>query len=223
MVAHPDAQLRRSRLRGEPALDSRRRQIETVASQLFRERGYAGTGMREIARALQLQGASLYAHVGSKEDVLISIVDRAADRFAAAINAHASGEAQPRERLRAMIRAHVSVLTDDLAAAAVYLQEWRFLGSERRAIVLAERDAYERAFRRVITEGIESGAFRRVDAKVAARSLLSSLNGIAGWWRPDGPLSAAAVADAYADLHLAGLLADIAPPPSSTDRRRTPR
>ncbi|HYT25976.1 MAG TPA: helix-turn-helix domain-containing protein [Actinomycetota bacterium] len=44
----------------------RRRQIEEVASSLFSERGYAATSMRDIARALDLQGGSLYAHIPSK-------------------------------------------------------------------------------------------------------------------------------------------------------------
>ena len=60
---------------------SRRRAIEDVASDLFRAHGYAGTSVRDIARALSLQGPSLYAHVTSKEEVLWAIVDRAASRF----------------------------------------------------------------------------------------------------------------------------------------------
>ena len=164
--------------------------------------------MREIARGLQIQGASLYAHVGSKEDVLLAIVERAADRFAEAINPHVAGTTWPADKLRAMIRAHVGVVTDDLAAAAVYLEEWRFLAAERREIILGRRDAYERAFRSVIAEGIETGDFRMVEPRMTTRALLSSLNGIAGWWRPEGPLNAAQVAESYADLLLAGLLAD---------------
>ena len=204
----------------EAVPESRRRQIESVAAQLFAERGYAGTGMREIARALQLQGASLYAHIGSKEDVLLAIVERAADQFAEAINPHVTSGAWPADKLRAMIRAHVGVVTDDLAAAAVYLEEWRFLAAERREIILGRRDAYERAFRGVIVEGTETGDFRIVDPRLATRALLSALNGIASWWRPEGPLNAAQVAESYADLLLAGLLADGGPAvPNSTHRR----
>ena len=55
---------------------SRRQAIEDVASDLFRERGYAATSIRDIARALSVQGASLYSHVTSKEDVLWAIVDQ---------------------------------------------------------------------------------------------------------------------------------------------------
>src|SRR2546428_12182825 len=60
---------------------ARRREIEEVASELFHASGYAATSVRDIARALDMQGASLYAHVASKEDVLWSIVDRAATAF----------------------------------------------------------------------------------------------------------------------------------------------
>ena len=47
-------------------VETRRQQIDDVASALFRERGYAATSVREIARGVDLQGASLYAHVASK-------------------------------------------------------------------------------------------------------------------------------------------------------------
>ena len=66
---------------------TRRREIEDVASTLFHERGYAGTSVRDIARALDIQGASLYAHVASKEEVLWAIVERTATRFEAAADA----------------------------------------------------------------------------------------------------------------------------------------
>ena len=54
---------------------ARRREIDDVASELFHANGYAATSVRDIARALDIQAASMYAHVTSKEDVLWSIVD----------------------------------------------------------------------------------------------------------------------------------------------------
>src|SRR6187401_3322539 len=110
----------------------RRQQIEDAASVLFRERGYAATSVRDIAQALNMQGGSLYAHMASKEDVLWSIVTRAADRFNAAVGPIAVSSAAPAERLREMIRAHVGVVTSIQKDAAVFLHEWRFLSSARR-------------------------------------------------------------------------------------------
>jgi AcrR family transcriptional regulator len=186
---------------------TRRQAIEDVASDLFRERGYAATTIRDIARALSLQGASLYAHVTSKEDVLWGIVDRAAGRFEAAADraereAEASRPGDPAAALAVLVRAHVEVLTSDVDEAGVFVHEWRALGPERRAAILARRDAYEARFRRRIEEGIAVGAFSMTDPAVATSTLLSALNGVATWYDPEGRLPAGRIADHLVDLSL---------------------
>ena len=184
----------------------RRLQIEEAASELFRERGYAGTSVRDIAQALNLQGGSLYAHMASKEDVLWSIVTRAADRFNAEVGPIAADiTTSPADRLRAMIRAHVGVVTSIQQDAAVFLHEWRFLSADRRAQLSARRDAYEALFRNVIQEGSGAGAFRDVDPRLTSMAILSALNGIPTWYSADGPLTADEVADQHSDLFLHAL------------------
>jgi TetR/AcrR family transcriptional regulator, cholesterol catabolism regulator len=180
----------------------RRQQIEDAASALFRERGYAATTVRDIAQALNLQGGSLYAHVASKEDVLWSIVSRAADRFNAEVAPLAASGAPGPVRLREMIRAHVAVVTSAQRDATVFLHEWRFLSDERREQMAARRDAYEALFRQTIAEGIQAGEFATRDPRMTAMAILSALNGIATWYRPDGVLTPDEIADDYADLFL---------------------
>ena len=184
---------------------SRRRAIEDAASDLFRDRGYAATSIRDIARALSVQGASLYAHVTSKEDVLWSIVERTASRFESAADAaEAEAEARrpgdPVEALGALVRAHVAVLTADVDAAGVFVHEWRSLGPERRAEILARRDAYQARFRRRIEDGIAIGAFGITDGWLAASTILSAVNGVAAWYDPAGRLPATRIADHLVDL-----------------------
>jgi TetR/AcrR family transcriptional regulator, cholesterol catabolism regulator len=186
---------------------SRRQAIEDAASDLFRERGYAATSIRDIAKALSMQGASLYAHVTSKEDVLFAIVDRAASRFeAAADRAEQEAEARrpgdPVEALAELVRAHLEVLTADVDEAGVFVHEWRALGPERRSSILARRDAYERRFRRRIGEGIAIGVFPMTDPAVAASAILSAMNGVAAWYDPNGRLPAGRIADHLVDLSL---------------------
>jgi AcrR family transcriptional regulator len=186
---------------------SRRRAIEDVASDLFREHGYAATSIRDIARALSMQGPSLYAHVTSKEEVLWAIVDRAATRFElAADRAEAEAErhrpGDPIEALAGLVRAHVGVVTDDVGEASVFVHERRALGVERRAAVLERRDAYEERFRQRIREGISIGAFELTDASLAATVLLTALNGVATWFDPEGRLGRDRVADHLVDLSM---------------------
>lgn len=183
---------------------SRRRRIEDVASTLFRERGYAATSIRDIARALDIQGASVYAHVTSKEEVLWAIVERCAARFEAAAEAAVAATAHRpvADRLAALVRAHVAVVTGDIGEASVFVHEWRSLGDERRAQISDRRDAYERRFRTAIEDGMATGEFAFTDPAVTATFVLSALNGLAAWYRPDGRLSPDRIADHFADLAL---------------------
>jgi AcrR family transcriptional regulator len=185
---------------------SRRQEIDDVASGLFHANGYAATSVRDIARALDIQGASLYAHVASKEDLLWSIVDATAISFEDAIDAALTDTAaDPVDRLAAFVDAHVDVLTADPRRASVFVTEWRHLSPDRRAAIAARRDAYERRLHDLIADGIAVGAFAGTDPALAATFLLSACNGIAAWYRPDGRLSADRIADHYVDLALRSL------------------
>ena len=186
---------------------TRRQAIEDVASDLFREHGYAGTSIRDIARALSVQGASLYAHVTSKEDVLWAIVDRAATRFEDAADraeaeaaSHRPGD--PGEAIAALVEAHIDVLTADVDEASVFMNEWRSLGEDRRKEILDRRDAYQARFRRQVEAGIAVGAFALTDAAIATSSILSAINGVAAWYDRDGRLTADRIADHLVDLVL---------------------
>jgi AcrR family transcriptional regulator len=189
---------------------TRRREIDDVASELFHANGYAATSVRDIARALDIQGASLYAHVASKEDVLWSIVDGAATAFEAKADDAESETAasDPVERLAALVEGHVDVVTADPERASVFVTEWRHLSGDRRAAIATRRDAYEARFRAVIDDGTAVGAFRATDSALAATFILTALNGIATWYRPDGRLSADRIADHYVDLALRSLSED---------------
>jgi len=193
---------------------TRRREIEDVASALFRQRGYSGTSVRDIARALDIQGASIYAHVASKQEVLWAIVERMATRFeqAADVVEAADPEAAvfgPGVHLISLVRAHVGVLTDDIERAGVFVHEWRALDSGRREAMARRRDAYEARFRAAIRNGVESGAFAAVDPALTATYILTALNGLVSWYDPKGRLTARAIADAYADLSVRA----VQPPP----------
>jgi TetR/AcrR family transcriptional regulator, cholesterol catabolism regulator len=189
---------------------ARRREIDEVASGLFHANGYTGTSVRDIARALDIQGASLYAHVASKEDVLWSIVDSTATAFERGTDSalEDASAADPIDRLAALVEAHVETVTADPERASVFVTEWRHLSSERRNAIAARRDAYEARFRETIRDGIAVGAFRQTDADVAATFILTALNGIPAWYHADGRLSADRIADHFVDLALRALSED---------------
>ena len=112
---------------------TRRREIENAASLLFHERGYSATSVRDIARAVDIQGASLYAHVASKQDVLWSIVEGTAARFEVAADAVEAADPGalvfgPGVHLISLVRAHVGVVTDDILNSEERADEFLLMG-----------------------------------------------------------------------------------------------
>lgn len=194
----------RAEVEAAPQRSVRRDAILTQAGLMFRDRGYHATSMRDLAKALDLRGSSLYAHVASKEDLLWEIVTDAAAAFEAAVAA-VPDDLPPPARLASMIRGHLGVVAAEHATATVFFQDWLHLGSERRDAVIAVRDAYQRHFVAVIEDGMATGDFAVDDARVAALIVLSALNWSYQWFDPVGRLGLDEIADAYARLLLSGL------------------
>lgn len=163
-----------------------------AAGRLFAERGYHGTSMRDLGKEVGLLGSSLYSHVSSKQDLLVEVVEEAARLFGESAEKALATEGTPSDRLDALIAGHVDVVVDNIDVARTFLNEARMLDADHRSRVVDARDHYEDAFRSVIREGIEGGSFRSgVDPKISSIFILSVLNAIERWYRPDGKLDRA--------------------------------
>nr|PZN39541.1 MAG: TetR/AcrR family transcriptional regulator [Bacillota bacterium] len=183
----------------------RKEQILAAATALFARKGYHATTVRDIAEEAGMLSGSLYAHIDTKQDLLVAVVERAAEAFTEAVVPIARSGLPPGEKIRAAMRAHVRVVAESREAATVFMHEWRALDEERRQAALALRDRYEALWDGMIREGIASGEFRPVDPKFARLLLLSAANWIYQWYNPDGPLGPDEVADRFTDLILNGL------------------
>jgi AcrR family transcriptional regulator len=166
-----------------------REDVIAAAGKLFAARGYHGTSMRDLGRELGLHGSSLYSHVTSKEDLLVAVVERGAERFEISAERALGDHDTPVERLRALIGGHIDVVLDHTDEAKTFLDEARSLEDPARRRIRDARNAYELRFRTVIAEGIEGGAFgTTIDPKIATIFILSILNAVERWYDPSGPL-----------------------------------
>lgn len=164
--------------------------VVATAGRMFAEKGYHGTSMRDLGRELGLLGSSLYSHIDSKEDLLVEVVDEGARLFLDAADKAMAVDGTAGERLGALIAGHVDVVLDHQDVVRTYLNEARMLDEGHRSRVVESRDAYEMMFRSVIGEGVDSGEFRAdVDPKIVAIFILSILNALERWYRPDGDLN----------------------------------
>ena len=190
-----------------PRVLARKREILRAAAELFRRQGLHATGMRDIAAAAGMAVGNLYYYFADKQallafcqqDAVAGLLDLAARVRALGLPAD--------QQLWLLVVGHMLRLHEATPGAIAHL-DVDALASEARTAVLAQRDAYEEAYREVVRAGTAAGLLRAADPKLAALTLLGALNWTAQWYRPDGGKSARELGEEMADLLVRGLLAD---------------
>src|SRR5687768_16049411 len=99
--------------------------------------------MQHLADALGLQRGSLYAHIGSKQELLFDVVEEGANRFLERGEQALNMQALAAVRLRRMIVGHVETVIEHLYVATVFLNEWLYLSPDLASVVQVKRDRYE--------------------------------------------------------------------------------
>ncbi|HZP97150.1 MAG TPA: TetR/AcrR family transcriptional regulator [Candidatus Limnocylindria bacterium] len=181
---------------------TREEEILAAAARIFREKGYHGTSVRDIAESVGLLKGSLYHYIRSKDELLARLFDGALQSTARELETIAARDARPSERLREMVRAYVDAVTANLDAVALYLREWRSLPPPQLARLRARRRAMRALFEDVIEDGVRAGEFTASDVKVSALAILGMCNWIYEWYRPRGRLRPQQLADELADRAL---------------------
>jgi TetR/AcrR family transcriptional regulator, cholesterol catabolism regulator len=183
-----------------------REDILEAAAQVFRQKGFHGASMHDIAEAVSLQKASLYHHVASKQEILLEILDRALQLLLEQISPIAHQNIPADAKLRQMVRAYLQILIENIDLATVLLFEHRALERRQHARHVPNRNKFEALWREVLAEGVDSRIFRCADVPLTARALLGLLNWTITWYRDDGDKTIEQIADDYSALLLNGLL-----------------
>jgi TetR/AcrR family transcriptional regulator, cholesterol catabolism regulator len=186
--------------------DDRRAGILRAAAQTFRERGFADTGMRDIALSADLSPANLYHYFRGKDEILYYCQDRALDRMLKSVADARRRHTDAVDRLAAVLDAHLHTLVDEVGGATAHL-ETRSLSPRFRSRIVRKRDRYEHAVRRIVVEGMAERVFVQNDAAIVTRAMLGALNWTVTWFRPGGLETSDTVAQSITALLVRGLSA----------------
>ena len=183
-----------------------RENILEAAAQVFRQKGFHGSSMQDIAKAVNLQKASLYHHVSSKQEILLALLDRALELLLERISTISNQNISADEKLRQMIRAYLQILADNTDLSAVLLFEHRSLERKQHARHVPNRDKFEALWRNVLQEGVAAKQFQCDNPALTTRAILGILNWTITWYHSSGTLAIEEIADHYSNLLLNGLM-----------------
>ncbi len=188
-----------------PADDSDNRgRILTAAAALFGERGYASTTMRAIADEVGMTPPALYWYFPSKQAILDALLHKVLFDFLAAVEAEVVGPS-PEDRLRQFVRGHVwkGQVQPRIGPYEAFFgvrQLARFLSDEAHAELIAGQRRHLDLLRGTLRDGMICGCFRDLDETATAFAIMSMCDSVTTWWKPDGRMSIAELADRYEDL-----------------------
>lgn len=180
--------------------------ILDTAAQVFRQKGFHGASMSDIAAALDVQKPSLYHHVKSKQEILLALLDRALVMLTEHIAVITQQNLPADQKLKLMIRGYLSALAENADLTAVLLFEHRSLDKKSHARHVPQRDTFEALWRDVLNEGVKSKVFDLKDTGLAVRAVMGVMNWTLTWYRPEGGKSIEQIADEYSDFVLKGML-----------------
>lgn len=168
--------------------DPTARAILNAAVQVIAARGYHGTSVRDIASFAGISAGSIYNHFGSKHDLLVTILDRGGVALVDATErALLDAPDEPAARLDAIVRTHVGVHAENPLESYIGNSELRSLDAVALERVIANRDAQQRIFDRVVDQGVRRGAFHTENPVEAARFVVTACTAVAMWFRSGGP------------------------------------
>ena len=166
------------------APDNRRADLIRVAARLFREKGFDGTTIRDIAHAVGMRSGSPFYHFANKHELLMAVMEEGL-RLGLERTRRVVDEALPAtERFTQLVRTHYGILHDAGSDfIPVMLYDWRSLPAQYKRRIVELKDRYDAIWQRTLDELHDQGLLR-ADAKLARLMILGAMNFSATWYRP---------------------------------------
>ena len=192
-------------LKTKKSASAKRELILTEAAKLFKDRGYSGTSMRDLAGQVGMEAASMYNHIKSKDELLDTICFRISDTYISQLQTIEQQAIQFSEKLSSLVRLHIRLMVEDSAAVSVANHDWKYLPEPRLTEFKQARKTYEKGLAALIEAGIAAGEFRPVNVSVALFTVLSAVRWVELWYRPGRGLSAEELESNILTVLLGGL------------------
>jgi len=182
--------------------------ILSEAAMLFKEKGFGGTSMRDLAEKVGMEAASMYNHIKSKDEILELICFKIANQYISQLQEIENTNQTFQEKLNAIIGLHVQLIIEDAASVSVANNDWKYLSNDKKEQYKETRKSYEKSFANIIEQGMQNGEFKKMNVSVALFTMLSSLRWIELWYKPSREITPQELEEDLKTLLMKGMLTE---------------
>lgn len=166
----------------------RRCEIKNVALQLFKEKGFQKTSMREISEVVGMGKSSLYDFFDSKDEIIVFAYEEAMRTIIEKTKEIVASEPSLEQCLRNIMRNNLVYTKENNHFIGWLNTEASYLNEAYQKRFNEIRYSYQDIVQSVIEKGTAEGLFRKTNPALAARLLINAMLSIAYTSRPSGTL-----------------------------------
>jgi TetR/AcrR family transcriptional regulator, cholesterol catabolism regulator len=185
-----------------------RKQILEAAAELFTNRGFHATSVREIGDHLGIGQSSLYYHAKNKAQILVDINAELMDGLVAEMEEIEQRDGSGLEKLESVVHTLLRKIAAQQAAVTVVLHERRSVPAEAAVELQAKRDRVDAIIDGILRQGMEDGTVRPLPLGLTRLAITGMTNWAYTWYDPEGTLDVDEIADFFLDLLRHGLAGD---------------
>ena len=180
--------------------------ILEVAVDLFYEKGYAATSIRDISRVMKISIATLYYYFQDKENLLFTVVEEMGNQLLQNLNEAKDQAKDPLDGLKQMMTRHILLTEKAHKRAKIFVEEKHNLSKKSWQIVhKQDRRVYDLIINQL--EEIQKLGIISVDSlPITAFAIFGMINWCYRWYKKDGPFSIEEVSERLINIVLHGII-----------------
>lgn len=186
---------------GQQTADAIRRE----AAKSFAAHGYEGTSLRQVATDVGIKVGSLYNHISSKEDLLLSVMGGTMNELNVLMAAALEGKVDPLDKLIAFLECHIRFHAEHAQQVFIGNTELRSLHADARKEITEKRRAYRAQLEQFIQAVGEAGLANPLNLRLQTFSVVAIGTHVSSWYRTDGHFDLEEIVRTYTKIVLRGL------------------
>lgn len=184
---------------------TRKEVIIEKAAELFKEKGYKASGMRELAEVLGVEAASLYNHIKSKSELLHLICFEVANKYNLVLDEIEHKKINSLTKIEEILRFHIHGMINHYQEVYVCDREWKYLEEPYLSNFQSQRRSYRKKIAAIIEQGIQKKEIKDIDSATAVLIMLHAISGIESWHRSKQKINATELEENMITILISGL------------------